>query len=48
MGLEGRPVPATTPHLDITGLREGTGFAPAFDLAAAVAHYVAWRADNPR
>lgn len=25
-----------------------TGFAPAFDIAAAVADYVAWRAGNPR
>jgi hypothetical protein len=23
-------------------------FAPAFDVATAVADYVAWRADNPR
>jgi len=25
-----------------------TGFAPTFDVAAAVADYVAWRAGNPR
>ena len=37
-----RPLPRHhPPHQD-------TGFAPAFDVAAAVAHYVAWRADNPR
>jgi nucleoside-diphosphate-sugar epimerase len=36
------------PYLDITRLTQDTGFAPTFDVAAAVAHYVAWRADNPR
>ena len=36
------------PHLDITRLTEDTGFTPAFDIPAAVADYVAWRADNPR
>jgi nucleoside-diphosphate-sugar epimerase len=36
------------PYLDITRLAGDTGFAPAFDVAAAVADYVAWRADNPR
>ncbi|MFI5911763.1 NAD-dependent epimerase/dehydratase family protein [Dactylosporangium sp. NPDC051541] len=36
------------PYLDITRLAEDTGFAPDFDTAAAVAHYVAWRAANPR
>ena len=36
------------PYLDITRLTRDTGFAPAFDVAAAVADYVAWRADNPR
>jgi nucleoside-diphosphate-sugar epimerase len=36
------------PYLDITRLGHDTGFAPAFDVAAAVADYVAWRADNPR
>jgi nucleoside-diphosphate-sugar epimerase len=35
------------PYLDITRLTEDTGFTPAFDVAAAVADYVAWRADNP-
>ncbi|NYH85310.1 hypothetical protein FHR37_004161 [Actinopolymorpha cephalotaxi] len=25
-----------------------TGFTPAFDLAAAVGDYVAWRTGNPR
>jgi nucleoside-diphosphate-sugar epimerase len=37
-----------TPYLDIGRLAADTGFVPAFDLAAAVRHYVAWRADNPR
>ena len=36
------------PYLDIGRLRADTGFAPAFDLAVAVADYVAWRADHPR
>jgi nucleoside-diphosphate-sugar epimerase len=36
------------PYLDITRLTNDTGFEPAFDVAAAVADYVAWRADNPR
>ncbi|HEX4815810.1 MAG TPA: NAD(P)-dependent oxidoreductase [Nonomuraea sp.] len=36
------------PYLDITRLTHDTGFTPAFDIAAAVADYVAWRADNPR
>jgi nucleoside-diphosphate-sugar epimerase len=36
------------PYLDITRLATDTGFAPAFDVAAAVADYVAWRAGNPR
>jgi len=40
--------PGDDPHLDITRLTHDTGFAPAFDVAAAVADYVAWRADNPR
>lgn len=34
------------PHLDIARLRQDTGFAPTFDVATAVADYVAWRADN--
>ncbi|TWP53823.1 NAD(P)-dependent oxidoreductase [Lentzea tibetensis] len=40
--------PGDDPYLDITRLRRDTGFAPAFDVAAAVADYVTWRADNPR
>jgi nucleoside-diphosphate-sugar epimerase len=40
--------PGVDPYLDTTRLAHDTGFAPAFDLAAAVADYVAWRADNPR
>jgi hypothetical protein len=31
-----------------TRLAHDTGFAPTFGIAAAVADYVAWRADNPR
>jgi nucleoside-diphosphate-sugar epimerase len=40
--------PDAAPYVDITRLADETGFAPAFDIAAAVAHYVAWRADNAR
>jgi nucleoside-diphosphate-sugar epimerase len=40
--------PGEDPYLDITRLAQDTGFAPAFDVAAAVADYVAWRADNAR
>ncbi len=40
--------PDADPYLDITRLTHDTGFAPAFDVATAVADYVAWRADNPR
>lgn len=44
--------PATTtaehPYLDISRLRAETGFEPEFDVAGAVADYVAWRTDNPR
>lgn len=47
--LPGRqPGPGQLPYLDITRLTHDTGFAPRFDVAAAVADYVAWRADNPR
>ena len=42
------PGPGGNPYLDIGRLVEDTGFAPAFDLAGAVADYVGWRADNPR
>jgi hypothetical protein len=28
-------------------LTHDTGFAPSFDVATAVADYLAWRADNP-
>jgi hypothetical protein len=34
--------------MDTTRLTCDTGFEPAFDIAAAVADYVAWRAENPR
>ena len=40
--------PGADPYLDITRLTEDTGFTAAFDVAAAVADYVAWRADNAR
>jgi nucleoside-diphosphate-sugar epimerase len=38
----------TGPYLDIARLTRDTGFAPAYDVTAAIADYVAWRADNPR
>ena len=34
--------------LDISRLTQETGFVPAFDVAAAVADYVAWRAAHAR
>jgi nucleoside-diphosphate-sugar epimerase len=40
--------PGVGPYLDTTRLTRDTGFAPAFDVPAAVTDYVAWRADNPR
>ncbi|GLY83442.1 NAD-dependent epimerase [Actinoallomurus iriomotensis] len=40
--------PGDNPYLDTTRLTHDTGFTPAFDIATAVADYVAWRADNPR
>lgn len=40
--------PGDNPYLDTTRLTDDTGYTPAFDVAAAVADYVAWRADNPR
>jgi nucleoside-diphosphate-sugar epimerase len=40
--------PGDDPYLDIARLSRDTGFAPKFDVAAAVADYVAWRADHPR
>ena len=40
--------PGGDPYLDITRLTEDTGFTPAFDVPAAVADYVTWRAKNPR
>lgn len=47
--LPGRKAgPGDNPYLDVTRLTADTGFAPAFDVAAAVADYVAWRAGNPR
>ena len=47
--LPGRQAgPGVNPYLDTTRLTCDTGFEPAFDIAAAVADYVAWRAENPR
>lgn len=46
--LDLRPGRRDGPYLDITRLTRDTGFAPTFDVATAVADYVAWRADNPR
>jgi nucleoside-diphosphate-sugar epimerase len=40
--------PGDDPYLDTTRLTQDTGFAPTFDIATAVADYVAWRADTPR
>lgn len=40
--------PGPDPYLDITRLTHDTGFTPGFDVATAVADYVAWRADNLR
>jgi nucleoside-diphosphate-sugar epimerase len=47
--LPGRQAgPGDDPYLDTTRLTHDTGFEPTFDIAAAVADYVAWRADNSR
>ena len=43
-----RDGPGDDPYLDITRLTGDTGFTPAFDVAAAVADYAAWRAGHPR
>jgi nucleoside-diphosphate-sugar epimerase len=40
--------PGDDPYLDITRLADDTGFSPSFDVAAAVADYLTWRAANPR
>ncbi|GAA2260772.1 NAD(P)-dependent oxidoreductase [Actinomadura luteofluorescens] len=40
--------PGEDPYLDIARLTADTGFTPEFDVAKAVADYVAWRAGNPR
>jgi len=39
---------AQHPYLDISRLSATTGFVPEFDVGKAVAHYVAWRRENPR
>jgi nucleoside-diphosphate-sugar epimerase len=47
--LPGRQAgPGDSSYLDITRLTNDTGFAPTYDIATAVADYVAWRSDNPR
>jgi len=47
--LPGRQAgPGDDPYLDTTRLTCDTGFEPTFGIAAAVADYVAWRAENPR
>ena len=45
---DARTAPARTPTSTSSGSTRDTGFTPAFDVATAVADYVAWRADNPR
>jgi nucleoside-diphosphate-sugar epimerase len=40
--------PGENPYLEIGRLAADTGFVPAFDMATAVADYVAWRAEHPR
>jgi nucleoside-diphosphate-sugar epimerase len=40
--------PGEDPYLDTTRLTDDTGYAPAFDVATAVADYVSWRGDNAR
>jgi nucleoside-diphosphate-sugar epimerase len=40
--------PGDDPYLDIARLTHDTGFTPAFDVATAVADYVAWRTKHPR
>ncbi|GIF77836.1 NAD-dependent epimerase/dehydratase family protein [Asanoa siamensis] len=40
--------PGPNPYMDITRLTNETGFTPDFDIATAVAHYLAWRFNNPR
>ncbi len=47
--IEGRRNgPGIDPYLDITRLTNDTGFRPEYDITSAVAHYIAWRADNQR
>jgi nucleoside-diphosphate-sugar epimerase len=47
--LPGRQNGAGQDHyLDISRLTKDTGFTPRYDIAAAVADYVDWRAANPR
>jgi nucleoside-diphosphate-sugar epimerase len=46
--LDALPGGEQGPQLEITRLQRDTGLAPRFDMAAAVADYVAWRATNAR
>ncbi len=47
--LDGRrDGPGADPYLDISRLTAATGFTPAFDPAAAVADYIAWRTHHDR
>jgi nucleoside-diphosphate-sugar epimerase len=48
VALELLPGGESGPHLDISRLTADTGFAPSFDLGAAVADYVAWLTDHDR
>jgi nucleoside-diphosphate-sugar epimerase len=47
-GAQLLPGGRSAPHLDTSRLTHDTGFTPNFDVAKAVADYVAWRAENPR
>ncbi|MET9276225.1 NAD(P)-dependent oxidoreductase [Kribbella sp. NPDC003557] len=48
LNVPAQPGGRLSPHLDITRLTTDTGFTPQYDTAEAVAHYVAWRSENPR
>lgn len=41
--------PAMNPYLDLTRIREDTGYQPAYDIERGVADYIGWlRAGNER
>jgi nucleoside-diphosphate-sugar epimerase len=48
LNVPAQPGGRLNPHLDITRLTTDTGFVPQYDTVEAVAHYVAWRSENPR